>query len=176
MAQQQQNISISAPGFQGLNTEDSPLQQDPGFALVADNCVIDKFGRVGAREAFDDRTLNDSLTYTADPAMVTETKEIYQLGGGLIGATRFDLGIRAHLQYNAVGTLVREDYFIVGFDQDAMYEITYPALAIPRNLVYADIVYFNDAIYIFSKGNIALRFDGTGTTATNLFSGTVDVD
>lgn len=176
MAQQQQNISIQAPGFQGLNTEDSPLQQDPGFALVADNCVIDKFGRVGAREAFDDRTKVDNLTYSPNIGMITETKEIHQLGGGIIADTRHDLGIRCHLQYDASGVLIQEDYFIVGFDQDAMYEITYPALAIPRNLIYADIVYFNDAIYIFSKGNIALKFDGTGTTVTNLFSGTVDVD
>ena len=50
MAQQQQNITVSAPGFQGLNTEDSPLQQDPGFALVADNAVVDKFGRIGSRK------------------------------------------------------------------------------------------------------------------------------
>ena len=173
MAQQQQNISISAPGFQGLNTEDSPLQQDPGFALEADNCVIDRFGRIGAREAFDNYTNNDNIPYVSDPAMVTETKQVYQLGGGVIGTTRHDLGILGHLQYNGAGSLVREDYYIVRFNADDMDAITYPTLAVPANLTKADIVYFNDAIYIFSKGNIALKYTGT---ITNLFAGTIDVD
>jgi hypothetical protein len=39
MAQQLQNITISAPGFFGLNTQDSPIGLDPSFAAVADNCV-----------------------------------------------------------------------------------------------------------------------------------------
>ncbi len=174
MAQQQQNITISAPGFQGLNTEDSPLQQDPGFALVADNCVIDKFGRIGAREAFDEYTTTDAVPYSPNVSMDTETKWVYQLGGGVIGTTRYDLGIVGHLQYNASGVLIQEDYYIVTFDDDAMGSISYPAVASPGNLRYADIVYFNEAIYIFSKGNIALKFDGT--TITDLFAGTVDVD
>lgn len=173
MAQQQQNISISAPGFQGLNTEDSPLQQDPGFALEADNCVIDRFGRIGAREAFDNYTNNDNISYSTNPAMVTETKQVYQLGGGVIGTTRHDLGVLGHLQYSGAGSLVQEDYYIVRFDAEDMDAISYPTVAIPANLVRADIVYFNDAIYIFSKGNIALKYTGT---IVNLFSGTIDVD
>ena len=174
MAQQQQNITISAPGFQGLNTEDSPLQQDPGFALVADNCVIDKFGRVGAREAFSKYTEVDAIPYSPNVSMNTETKWVYQLGGGVIGTTRYDLGVVGHLQYNAAGALIQEDYYIVQFDDDAMGSISYPALATPANLRFADIVYFNEAIYIFSKNNIALKFDGS--TITDLFAGTVDVD
>jgi len=173
MAQQQQNVSISAPGFQGLNTEDSPLQQDPGFALEADNCVIDRFGRIGAREAFDGYTNNDNITYSTNPAMVTETKQVYQLGGGVIGTTRHDLGVLGHLQYSGAGALVQEDYYIVRFNAEDMDAISYPTVAVPANLVRADIVYFNDAIYIFSKGNIALKYTGT---ITNLFAGTIDVD
>jgi len=173
MAQQQQNISISAPGFQGLNTEDSPLQQDPGFALEADNCVIDKFGRIGSREAFDNYTNNDNVPYSSNPSMVTETKQVYQLGGGVLGTTRHDLGVVGHLQYNGAGSLVQEDYYIVRFDGEDMNAISYPSLTTPANLVRADIVYFNDALYIFSRANIALRYDGA---ITNLFSGTIDVD
>jgi len=52
MAQQQQNISISAPGFNGVNTQLSPLSLGPEWARIADNCVIDQFGRVGAREGY----------------------------------------------------------------------------------------------------------------------------
>jgi hypothetical protein len=53
MPQQLQNLNIAAPAFKGLNTQDSPLMSDPSFAAVADNCVIDQYGRIGARKGFD---------------------------------------------------------------------------------------------------------------------------
>ena len=56
MAQQLQNIVIRAPAFKGLNTQDSPLDADPSFAAVADNCIIDKYGRIGARKGFNTLT------------------------------------------------------------------------------------------------------------------------
>ena len=52
MAQPQQNISIQAPAFQGLNTEDSPLSQDTTYAQRANNAVLDALGRIGARRGF----------------------------------------------------------------------------------------------------------------------------
>jgi hypothetical protein len=44
--------SIAAPGFFGLNTQDSSIQLNSGFALEAFNCVIDKYGRIGARQGW----------------------------------------------------------------------------------------------------------------------------
>ena len=52
MAQQLQSITIAAPGFYGLNTQDSPVDQQPRFASVAQNCVIDQYGRIGARKGY----------------------------------------------------------------------------------------------------------------------------
>ena len=52
MAQQLQSITITAPGFAGINTQDAPLSQEPTFAAVADNCVIDKEGRIAARNGY----------------------------------------------------------------------------------------------------------------------------
>jgi len=52
MSQVIQIASISAPGFYGLNTQDSPLDLGSGFALVATNCVIDQYGRIGARKGW----------------------------------------------------------------------------------------------------------------------------
>ncbi len=49
MAAALQSYSLSAPGFYGLNTEDSPLDLGAGFALVATNCILDQYGRIGAR-------------------------------------------------------------------------------------------------------------------------------
>lgn len=53
MAQELQNITIAAPGFYGLNTQDSPVDQPPRFASIALNCVIDQYGRVGSRKGYD---------------------------------------------------------------------------------------------------------------------------
>ena len=50
MAQELKSINLVAPAFQGINTEDAPLAQDPSFAETADNAVIDKRGRIAARK------------------------------------------------------------------------------------------------------------------------------
>lgn len=53
MAEQFTNGSIAAPGFSGLNTQDSSVQLSSGYALKADNCVIDRYGRIGARKGWE---------------------------------------------------------------------------------------------------------------------------
>jgi hypothetical protein len=58
MATQLEISSISAPGFYGLNTQDSPLDLSAGFALIASNCIIDQYGRVGSRKGW--TTVNSS--------------------------------------------------------------------------------------------------------------------
>lgn len=73
MAQQIQTYAITAPGFYGLNTQDSSLDLASGFALVANNCVIDQYGRVGARKGW--AKLNSSLNTdigTNDIKSITE--------------------------------------------------------------------------------------------------------
>jgi len=60
MAQRLQSITITAPGFAGINTQDAPLAQDPTFASVADNCIIDKEGRVAARKGYEMVSSNGS--------------------------------------------------------------------------------------------------------------------
>ena len=47
-----QTASIAAPGFLGLNTQDSSVQLSSGFALTANNCIIDRYGRIGARRGW----------------------------------------------------------------------------------------------------------------------------
>ena len=61
MAQQLQSITITAPGFAGINTQDAPLAQDASFSAVADNCVIDKEGRIAARKGYEILNGNDLL-------------------------------------------------------------------------------------------------------------------
>lgn len=52
MSQVLQTSAVSAPGFFGLNTQDSPLDLASGFALVATNCIIDQYGRIGSRKGW----------------------------------------------------------------------------------------------------------------------------
>jgi hypothetical protein len=52
MAGQLQTSSIAAPGFYGLNLQESSITLSSGFALKAQNCVIDRYGRVGARRGW----------------------------------------------------------------------------------------------------------------------------
>jgi hypothetical protein len=44
--------TIAAPGFKGVNTQDSSITLEDGFATVANNCIIDRFGRIGARKGW----------------------------------------------------------------------------------------------------------------------------
>jgi hypothetical protein len=76
MAQQLQNITVAAPGFFGLNTQDSPVGGNPSFAAVADNCVIDQLGRIGARKGWEAVSTN---------------------GGAVLGSSR---GIETVYEYN----------------------------------------------------------------------------
>jgi hypothetical protein len=52
MASQLQTSSIAAPGFYGLNLQESSITLSSGFALKAQNCIIDKYGRIGARRGW----------------------------------------------------------------------------------------------------------------------------
>lgn len=52
MASILETASIAAPGFYGLNTQESSVTLSSGYALKAQNCVIDKYGRIGARRGW----------------------------------------------------------------------------------------------------------------------------
>mgnify|MGYP003664831583 CR=1 FL=1 len=56
MAKPLVTASLVAPAFLGLNTQESSVANDPKFALTANNCVIDQFGRLGARKGWLYRT------------------------------------------------------------------------------------------------------------------------
>lgn len=78
MAKELQSIAIQAPGFYGLNTQDSPTSLPEQFALVADNCVIDQFGRIGARKGWEYETTTgaDSIVSIGEFVKSDGTTEI----------------------------------------------------------------------------------------------------
>ena len=63
MAQRLQNITVQAPGFAGINSQDSPVSIDQSFAATASNCIIDEYGRIGARKGYTEVS-TDSSTAT----------------------------------------------------------------------------------------------------------------
>lgn len=52
MSKPLKTATIAAPGFYGLNTQESGITLNAGFALEATNCIIDKFGRIGSRKGW----------------------------------------------------------------------------------------------------------------------------
>ena len=64
MAKPLQTSTISAPGFLGVNTQESSVDLSSGYALEAYNCVIDQFGRIGARRGWQKQnsSLNTDLS------------------------------------------------------------------------------------------------------------------
>ena len=84
MAQQLQNITIAAPGFMGLNTQESPIGGDPSFASIADNCVIDKLGRIGARKGWDAVSTNGAAVLGSSRGIETVFEFVDQSGDKII--------------------------------------------------------------------------------------------
>ena len=67
----EQAISIQAPGFFGLNKQQSANTLEPGWATEAENCVIDDSGRMGARKGWT-QTTTTPITGTPDVEQLFE--------------------------------------------------------------------------------------------------------
>jgi hypothetical protein len=72
MAEQIVTSSIVAPGFKGVNTQDSSVTLESGYATIAENCVIDKFGRIGARKGWSPVNATSADLSTASVKTIVE--------------------------------------------------------------------------------------------------------
>jgi len=136
MAQELKSINLVAPAFKGVNTEDSPLAQDPSFAEIADNAVIDKRGRIAARKGHTVVTTNKTVLGTGSLRAIKEFRDN-------AGNTKvFSVGNNKIISGTA--TLVDET--------PAGYNIT------ANNWKLVD---FNDRIYMFQRGFEPLVYDNT---------------
>jgi len=108
MSQQIQTFSITAPGFYGLNTQDSSLDLSSGFALIANNCVIDQYGRVGARKGWTKAHSTLASLGTAAVKTITELVDkdgtSYTLCAGNNKLFKLSGGVLSELTFNGVGT------------------------------------------------------------------------
>ena len=82
-------LSNAALGFLGLNTQESGVTLESGYATKAINCIIDKFGRLGSRRGWTPVTTNNgSLSDTDYLESIYEfidtdlTPTILSCGGG----------------------------------------------------------------------------------------------
>ena len=139
MAQQLNSINLVAPAFKGINTEDSPLAQDPSFAEVADNAVIDRRGRIASRKG---------------NKVITTTKT--ELGSDFLSAIheyRDDDG-------NEVIFSVGNDKILKG--TTTLTDVTPASYSINDN--DWKMVTFNDHAYFFQRGQEPLVYEGNRAT------------
>ena len=121
MAQQLQNIAIRAPAFKGLNTQDSPIDGDPSFAAVADNCVIDKYGRIGSRKGFNTLTTDatvlggNSIESISEFEKVDGTRTVVSAGNNKIFT-----GTTTLTDITAAHTITENDWQMLSFN-NALY-------------------------------------------------------
>jgi len=132
MAKPLQSIAIQAPGFFGLNTQDSPTSLPEQFALVAENCVIDQFGRIGARKgwAYLTETNTDSLVHISEFVDSDGTTEVISASASTI--------------YKGTTTLT---------------DITPSGYTVSDGLF--DATTLNGVHYLFRKGSAPVYYDGT---------------
>lgn len=146
MSQQIQTFSITAPGFFGLNTQDSSLDLSSGFALTAVNCVIDQYGRIGARKGWIKKhSVNADLgtaSVNAIGQLVVDNGSEYTVAAGnnklfkLVGSTL------SQLTYGGGGTA--------------------PTITASN----WQIVTLNECLYLFQIGHDPLVFDPAVSTTT----------
>jgi len=102
---QMRAASIAAPGFYGLNSQDSGVTLASGFALKADNCIIDKFGRIGSRKGWtkvNSTAFNSSSVKTVFEFVKADNNLIFAAAGNKIYGQHPVTG--AYLEYPVGGT------------------------------------------------------------------------
>lgn len=146
MSQQIQTYSITAPGFYGLNTQDSSLDLASGYALVANNCVIDKYGRVGARKGWQPAHASIGALGTAKiktiAELVTPAGSTYTLCAGNNKIFKLVSGVLSEITFNGVGTA--------------------PTITADN----WSTAYLDGDLYFYQLGHIPIGFDPDASTTT----------
>lgn len=127
MAKQLTTASISAPGFFGLNTQEASVTLAEGFALTADNLIIDRYGRLGSRKGWE---------YVSDP--------VANAGVNLSGGHEFiDIDGTRY-----VGVWSQDNFYIAS--GDTLTPVTYRG----SNVITTDgwqAATLNDAAFLFNR-------------------------
>ena len=146
MAQKLQAFSITAPGFYGLNTQDSSLDLASGFALTANNCIIDQYGRVGARKGWTPAHSTLAALGSANVKVIAEliTKDgtSYTLCAGNNKIFKLSGGVLSEVTFNGVGTA--------------------PTITADN----WSTAYLDGDLYFYQRGHVPIGFDPDTSTTT----------
>ena len=190
MAQPVNQFTIRGDGFQGLNTEMSPIGSDPSFSLRADNCVVDRVGRVSAREAFKSETEVNTSTFAGEDCELVHVSAFYPthehttppevvctvLTGVYkdLPTTRMDWNQPEDLLGGGIDTSKPYEYTL-GYDNGGdIVQCTFPGGTNKPGLAYSKYVHFKDDLFLFSRDNDFLRYDGAGTWSAVSYTGPED--
>jgi hypothetical protein len=141
--QELQSISVVAPGFAGINTQDSSVTLPNSFALTATNCIIDKFGRLGARKGWLQKTTD------GDTVLSGKTLEFVHEHTNFDDTSTYLSGGNNKIFKNGIGA--------------ALVDITPEDYVITDNLW--DAATLNDTSLIVQQGHAPLVYDEEETTA-----------
>lgn len=123
MGQPLQNITIAAPAFKGLNTQDSPLSGDVQYASTVDNAIIDTYGRIGSRKGLEAVTGDATLLSDTAPTVIHEYEdadgnlEVLSVGNGKILKGDVTLSDITPVGYS----IADENFSIVNFNDKAFF-------------------------------------------------------
>ncbi len=146
MSQQLERFSISAPGFYGLNTQDSPLDLAAGYSLVATNCIIDQYGRMGSRKGW---TKANSSSGTLGANDVGAIHELVQTDG-------------------STTTLVAGNNKLFKLSGGTLSELTYGGGGTAPTITASNwhCASLNGITYFFQSGHDPLIYDPAVSTTT----------
>ena len=164
MAQPQQNISIQAPSFQGINTEDSPLTQDATFSSRANNAVIDEFGRIGARKGFNNFVDFYDFSQITPPAH--DTYEV-TIGSMHHSAGYFPVCV-IEVEWKTGGTTTSTTYHVAVIEMQSQTLIACDHIgtaqsSVDEKAMRGAFVTFGDYVYLFSATHSALEITPNAT-------------
>ena len=144
MTQQLLTYAITAPGFYGLNTQDSSLDLATGFALTATNCVIDQYGRIGARKGW---TPNHSASGVLGSEDVKSIGELITVDG-----TSWTICAGNNKLFKLVGS--------------TLTELTYGGGGTAPTITASNwqMASLGGGLYLFQEGHDPLEFNPTTST------------
>lgn len=139
-----QPVSVSAPGFKGLNTQASVVDLDPAWALDALNCVIDRGGRISSRKGW--------TQITSSP----------------VGGTPNIEAIAEYLKIDGTRQFISAANNVIYSGSTTLTSIYSTAITANR----WQMVNFNNFLWLFQKSHAPLRWDGTTMVTIASLGGT----
>lgn len=138
--------TVAAPGFMGLNTQESSVSLESGFATIAENCVIDKFGRIGARKGWEPKHTTLGALGSAD------VKSIGQLT--IEDGTTYTVAAGNNKLFKLVGSTLSELTYGGGGSAPTITDSNWQMCSL------------NNILYLYQSGHDPLIFDPTVSAVT----------